>query len=118
MTLAIAATGLLLPASSLAQKGGASGLMQLEPRKAVERVTSLPSRSTKADLACPQCKDTWEVIAVKGPKGTQPEMRHVSRHHCTGCRTSRVSEGHGKMKIDKVVHECRSRGGKSATCCK
>jgi len=34
-----------------------------------------------------------------------------------GCTTTIVTQGHGKMKTDEMIHTCTQGGGQDAMCC-
>ena len=114
--LAIAGT-LLLPTLASAQEKGATKLMRLNPIKTVADAEAVQPGDTVV-MSCPKCKDSWVTIVVAPTKtGAKPETSIVARHDCPGCEHKYATEGHGKMKTEKIIHVCKMCGSKDAFCC-
>ncbi len=108
---------LILPTSSPAQDKGATKLLKLNVIKTVADAEAVKAGDTVV-MSCPKCKDSWVTIVTPATKtGAKPETTTVSRHECPGCEHKIVSEGHGKMKTDKIVHTCKQCGSEDAFCC-
>jgi len=116
--IALSAISLLgLPASALAQEKGATRLTQLKPIKTVGDAENIETGDMVV-MSCPKCKDSWVTIIEKPVKtGTKPDSITVQRHECPGCEHKYVTEGQGKMKTDKIIHNCKNCGSEDAFCC-
>jgi hypothetical protein len=114
--LAIAAL-LLSPTLGFAQEKGATKLLKLNAIKTVADAEAVQPGDTVV-MSCPKCKDSWVTIVTPATKtGAKPENTTVARHECPGCEHKIVSEGHGKMKTDIIVHTCKQCGSEDAFCC-
>jgi hypothetical protein len=106
----------LLPLAQ-AQEKGATKLMQLRPIATVGDAEAVEAGDTVV-MSCPKCKNSWVTVVTPSTKtGAKPETSMVERHNCPGCEHKIVSEGHGKMKTDKIVHVCKQCGSEDAFCC-
>ena len=105
---------ILLPTPGLAQEKGATKLLRLNTVADVEAVQP----GDTVVMSCPKCKDSWVTIVTPPTKtGAKAETHVEARHDCPGCEHKYVTEGHGKMKTDKIIHVCKMCGSKDAFCC-
>jgi len=114
----LAAIGLLafLPPAS-AQEKGATKLLQLSPITTVADADAVQPGDTVV-MSCPKCKNSWVTVVTPAAKtGSKAETSMVERHNCPGCEHKFVTEGHGKMKTDKLIHVCKMCGSEDAFCC-
>jgi len=116
--IALAIAGLaLLPSQGLAQEKGATKLMQLKPIVTAEDAQAIEAGDTVV-MSCPKCKSSWATVVEKPAKtGVAPETKVIERHECPGCEHKFVVEGHGKAKVNKLVHVCKNCGSEDAFCC-
>jgi hypothetical protein len=117
-SLALAGAGLLsAPASARAQQKEAEKLMPSKPLTTVAAVQPAKAGDRIA-MCCPSCKDTSATVVEKSFKGAnQDEVKTVKTHLCSACETKRISQGHGKMASEVVVHTCTACGSKDLSCC-
>ena len=105
---------ILLPTPGLAQEKGATKLLRLNTVADVEAVQP----GDTVVMSCPKCKDSWVTIVTPPTKtGAKAETHVEARHDCPDCEHKYVTEGHGKMKTDKIIHVCKMCGSKDAFCC-
>ena len=114
----LAVIGLLaMPLFANAQEKGATKLIQLKPIQTVADAEAVQPGDTVI-MSCPKCKNSWATIVTPPTKtGAKAETRVESRHDCPGCEHKFVTEGHGKMKTDKIIHVCKMCGSEDAFCC-
>ena len=106
-----------LPLLAQDQEKGATKLMKLNPIVTVADADAVQPGDTVV-MSCPKCKNSWVTVVTPPAKtGSKPETSMVERHNCPGCDHKIVSEGHGKMKTDKIVHTCKMCGSEDAFCC-
>jgi DNA-directed RNA polymerase subunit M/transcription elongation factor TFIIS len=107
----------LLPATSSAQKKGATELIQMKPIQTVADAQAVQPGDTVV-MSCPKCKDSWLTVVEKPTKqGATPETKTVMRYECPGCEHKIATEGQGKNATDKIVHTCKKCGSENAFCC-
>jgi hypothetical protein len=97
-------------------KGGAAGLMQLQPLKTGEDVAKLEVGDAVV-MACPKCKSTYVTRITPENKPRQTSKVGVELHDCPGCATEIKTHGHGKTAKDVVTHVCKNCGSTDAYCC-
>jgi hypothetical protein len=114
----LAVIGLLaMPLFANAQEKGATKLIQLKPIQTVADAEAVQSGDTVV-MSCPKCKNSWVTIITPPTKtGAKPDTSVEARHDCPGCEHKYVTQGHGKMKTDKIVHICKACGSADAFCC-
>ena len=121
--VALAVAGLMaLPYVVSAQesgsaKGGAGKLTELKPINTVADAEAVQAGDMVV-MSCPKCKNSWVTIVTPPTKtGAKAETHVEARHDCPGCEHKYVTEGHGKMKTDKIIHVCKQCGSEDAFCC-
>ena len=106
-----------LPLLAQDQEKGATKLIQLKPIQTVADADAVQPGDTVV-MSCPKCKNSWVTIVAPSTKtGAKPETSMVERHDCPGCEHKYATEGHGKMKTDKIIHVCKMCGSEDAFCC-
>lgn len=114
--LAIVGLMSLLPLAQ-AQEKGATKLIQLKPIQTVADAEAVQPGDTVV-MSCPKCKNSWVTVVTPPTKtGAKPEISIVARHDCPGCEHKYATEGHGKMKTEKIIHVCKMCGSEDAFCC-
>ena len=114
----LAVIGLLaMPLFANAQEKGATKLIQLKPIQTVADAEAVQPGDTVV-MSCLKCKTSWVTIVTPPTKtGAKAETHVEARHDCPGCENKFVTEGHGKMKMEKILHVCKMCGSKDAFCC-
>ncbi len=106
-----------LPLLAQDQEKGATKLMKLKPITTVADADAVQPGDTVV-MSCPKCKNSWVTVVTPPTKsGAKPESSIVSRHDCPGCEHKYATEGHGKMKTEKITHVCKMCGSEDAFCC-
>ncbi len=114
----LAIVGLMsLPLLAQDQEKGATKLIQLKPIQTVADAEAVQP-GDRVVMSCPKCKTSWVTIVTPPTKtGAKAETHVEARHDCPGCENKFVTEGHGKMKTEKILHVCKMCGSKDAFCC-
>ena len=114
----LAVIGLLaMPLFANAQEKGATKLIQLKPIQTVADAEAVQP-GDRVVMSCPKCKTSWVTIVTPPTKtGAKAETHVEARHDCPGCEHKFVTEGHGKMKTEKIIHVCKMCGSEDAFCC-
>ncbi len=106
-----------LPLLAQDQEKGATKLMKLNPIVTVADADAVQPGDTVV-MSCPKCKNSWVTVVTPPTKtGAKPETSIVARHDCPGCEHKYATEGHGKMKTEKIIHVCKMCGSEDAFCC-
>lgn len=113
----VIASIMALPMFAQDQVKGATKLLQLNSIKTVADAEAVKAGDSVI-TSCPKCKTSWVTIVTPPTKtGAKAETLVEARHDCPGCEHKFVSEGHGKMKTDKILHVCKMCGSEDAFCC-
>ncbi|HMP84254.1 MAG TPA: hypothetical protein PKA41_16270 [Verrucomicrobiota bacterium] len=121
------ATIIATPMRSAAEDMVKGGQKQLQLNQSAKTTKGVPITST-ADLesvksgdqivmSCPKCKNVTVTTVSIGGRGAFSKTSTSVQHLCPGCKTKLETTGHGKAKMDKIVHSCSDCGSTDAYCC-
>ena len=97
-------------------RGGATGLMQLNPIRTGADLDALQEGDAIV-MSCPKCKSVTVTHITKENKPGQTSTAYTSHHLCPGCNDKVAMKGHGRSATEVVTHVCSNCGSTDAFCC-